>query len=266
MTAEPEEMVAAKLLSPCLVRPWRLAKLASATWPRTWEPLVNAPVMVPSEPMVKPVKVPLVLPFWLMELVALAPETCVIRPWLEALVRFQLMARLLPIRKRCDAYGDGSGAGEVAAVIEGKGAGCDGGAGADPAFDVAAGQGRVVAPTGTGSSEAGVGEIDVDDVRGAQRIVHRDAGVVGVSDIGIGAEVGLNREVGGGSGRTGHADWQLNRSEPAVGVYHAVGGGIAHDLVAVGGDQIAVGVLGEIAGCACSRCCCRSAPRRIRCR
>jgi len=153
------------------------------------------------------------------------------------------------IRETCDVYGDGSGAGQVAAAVEAEIAGGNGGASANPAFDVAAGQGRGVTPTGTGAGggKTGVSEIDVEHVRGAERIVHRDAGVVGVSDVGIGAEVCLNREVGGGTGRTGHADWQLNRREPAVGIYRAVSGGIAHDLVAVGGDQIAVGVLGESA-------------------
>ena len=113
----------------------------------------------------------------------------------------------------------------------------------------AAGQGCDVTPTGTGTGcgETVVSKIDVKDVRCTQRIVHGDAGVVGVPDVRIGAEVGLNREVGGGSGRTRHADWQLNRTEPAVGIYRAVGGGIAEDMVAIGGDQIAVGVLGESA-------------------
>ena len=64
---------------PIRCSPSTSAKVASATWPRAEvRPLLNDPVTVPSAPMLKLAKVPLLLPSCWVDDVLLGAATCVI--------------------------------------------------------------------------------------------------------------------------------------------------------------------------------------------
>ena len=95
MTACPEDNVAVKSFCPERTRPCVLAKFASTSCPITAVlPLLNVPVIIPSEPIANFVIEPLPLPSCCVDAVPLGVATCVTNPLVPS-YNFQSKVRSL---------------------------------------------------------------------------------------------------------------------------------------------------------------------------